>query len=57
MKKVYEVLSLMLLDNKDIIINAAKYYDIGLKLVPVTYFNNFNNLNEEEKKENIFLSK
>ena len=50
-EKVYEVLSLMLTDNKDIIINAAKYYDIGLKLVPVTYFNNFNNLNEDEKKK------
>lgn len=49
-KKASEVLSLMLTDNKDIIINASKYYDVGLKLVPVSYFNGFNNLNEDEKK-------
>lgn len=49
-EKTSQVLSLMLTDNKDIIINASKYYDVGLKLVPVSYFNGFNNLNEDEKK-------
>ena len=49
-EKVLEILSLMLTDNKDIIINASKYYDVGLKLVPVSYFNGFSNLNDDEKK-------
>lgn len=49
-EKVTELLSLMLNDNKNIIINASKYYDVGLKLVPVTYFNGFSNLNDDEKK-------
>ena len=37
--------------HNDYILKACKYYDIGLKFVPITYFSNINNLNNEAKEK------
>ena len=37
--------------DNDYILKACKYYDIGLKFVPITYFSNINNLNNEAKEK------
>ena len=34
--------------DNDYILEACKYYDIGLKFVPISYFSNINNLTTEE---------